>query len=83
MKKENKKFDAVEFYLNGFYVFEDEQERTKSELKFLDFEGKVFSKFDYEQCKLIEDLIHMHCEFFFEENRRLVKFLLDILFPNK
>lgn len=84
MKKEEKKFDIAKFYLDCFAEYEENfVEQNDVERRLLDFGDKVFSKLDKQQLKLVDELIALYDEYYYEESVRLINFLIGILFPKK
>ena len=78
----DKKFDIAEFYLDCFAQYEENfVEQSDAEKRLLKFGDEVFSKLDKTQSKMVDELTNLYDEYYYEEGRRLIKFLLDILFP--
>ena len=58
-------------------------EQNDVERQLLDLGDKVFSKLDKQQLKMVDELIALYDEYYYEKSVRLINFLLVILFPKK
>ncbi len=83
MKKE-KEFDIAAFYFDCFAEYEENfTEQSDTEKRLLDLGDSVFSKLDKSQSKMLDELVSLYDEYYYEKSLCLINFLLEILFPRK